>query len=170
MSALFSGGHDIALLVIYPALQLGTGRGRQEDTMYTLYSMHRSGNSYKVGLRLPSWASAPAGRDRYPPGRKPHARISRQESERPGAVARGGAGPLHREVERHPMVLASGTPLRAGAPSRPSRGPAMDVLRAALVSSPTSVPHISGWRWCGAGGTCSAALEDWMEESNRRAR
>ena len=52
-------------------------RGLRRRAMYTLYSMQRSGNSYKVRLALGAARhSLPADRDRHPQGREPHARNS----------------------------------------------------------------------------------------------
>ena len=100
--------------------------------MYTLYSMQRSGNSYKVRLAL-ARLGIPYKLVEVDilQGRKPHARISRQESERTGAAARSRARSPSRRVERDPLVRRRRHDAGAGRSHRARRSAAMDVLRAA---------------------------------------
>ena len=100
--------------------------------MYTLYSMQRSGNSYKVRLAL-AQLGIPYRLVEIDilQGRKPHAGIPRQESERPGAAARGRRRAASRRIERDPLVRRRRHAARARGPHRSRRGAAVDVLRAA---------------------------------------
>ena len=124
--------------------------------MYTLYSMRRSGNCYKVRLAL-AQLDIPhelveidilKGETRTP-------EFLSDESERPRAAAGGGARPLHRRIQRHPLVHRR----------RHAAVPEDRVERAEMLqwmffeqhaSSPISAPPISGWPWSRAGASCSS--------------
>ena len=104
--------------------------------MYKLYSMQRSGNSYKVRLAL-ALLNAPyqRDRDRHPARRKPHAGFSGQESERTGAAAGSRRRTLPRRVQRHPLVCRRRHAAGAGIADRARRSAAMDVLRTARAGA-----------------------------------
>ncbi len=105
--------------------------------MYKLYSMQRSGNSYKVRLAL-ALLNAPY--------RAIEIDILRGESRTPDFLAMNPSGqvPLLEVAEGRYLAesnailwyVAGGTPL---APESWSR---------------TSARHISGWRWSGVAATC----------------
>ena len=106
--------------------------GRRRSAMYTLYSMRRSGNCYKVRLALAQLDI-------------PHELIEidilKGETRTPEFLAKNPSGhvPLlevapgryHRRIERHPLVHRRRHAARARGPHRARRDAAMDVLRAA---------------------------------------
>src|SRR6266516_7341940 len=68
-------------------------------------------------------------RDRHIARREPHAGISRDESERPGAAAGSRGRPLSRRIQRHPLVCRRRHFAGAGIADRARRSAAVDVLR-----------------------------------------
>ena len=113
--------------------------------MYTLYSMRRSGNCYKVRLAL---AQLDIAHELVEidilQGRDPHAGIPGDESERPRAAARGRARTIHRRVERDPVVRRRRHAAAARRPRSTAPKCCSGCSSSSTASSPTSAPPISG--------------------------
>ena len=118
--------------IVDQPLALGARWEPRGEAMYTLYSMQRSGNSYKVRLAL-----AQLGIDYQ----LVEVDILKGESRTPEFLAKNPNGqvpllevdarPLHRRIERHPLVCRGRHAARAGRSHRSRRDAAVDVLRAA---------------------------------------
>ena len=136
--------------------------------MYTLYSMRRSGNCYKVRLALAQLGIRPrAGRGRHPPGRDPHAGIPGDEPERPCAAAQGRAGKYLPESNAILWYLAEGTPLLSNDPIERAA-----TLQWMFFEQHALEPNLgAAWFWLvlvkGGRELQQHALEDWMEEGYR---
>src|SRR5262245_22550891 len=107
-------------------------QGRQDGDVYALFDAAIRQQLQGEARACPARPAVSAGRDRHPQGREPYARVPGEESERPGAAARGGAGALCRGVECDPVAPRQPLGPASRGPLRPRRGAAMDVLRAAL--------------------------------------
>ena len=143
-------------------MQRATDRTKSE--MYKLYSMQRSGNSYKVRLAL-ALLNAPY--------RAIEIDILRGESRTPDFLARNPSGqvPLLEvaegrylaEFQCHPLVCRRRHLAGAGIADRTRRGAAVDVLRAARAGA----EYRRGYFWLslvkGGRDLQTHALEDWME-------
>ncbi len=137
--------------------------------MFTLYSMQRSGNSYKARLALAQLAHCPIGWSRstssrakatrpifWPRIRTARCRCwkSRPAASSPNPTPSCGTSPAAR---RSRPTTASTAPKRCNGCSSSS-----------TASSPISARRISGSRWSRAGASLQRhALEDWMEEGYR---
>ena len=124
--------------------------------MYTLYSMQRSGNSYKVRLALAQLRI---------PYRLVEVDILKGESRTPEFLAKNPNGqvpllevaPGRYLAESNAILwyIAGGTPLRPRTASIAPRR-CNGCSSSSTASSPISAPPISGWRWSRAGANCSS--------------
>ena len=133
--------------------------------MYKLYSMQRSGNSYKVRLAL-ALLNAPY--------RAIEVDILRGESRTPEFLAKNPSGQVPllevgdgRYIAKSNAILwfvANGTPLSPESADRARRSAAMDVLRTACAGAEYRRVSYS-WLALVKGGHVlqTHALEDWME-------
>ena len=132
--------------------------------MYKLYSMQRSGNSYKVRLAL-ALLNAPY-----------HAieiDILRGESRTPEFLAKNPSGQvpllevggrtLPRRIQRHPLVCRRRHLAGAGIADRARRSAAMDVLRTARAGAEHRRRLFLAALVKGGRDLQTHALEDWME-------
>ena len=136
--------------------------------MYTLYSMQRSGNSYKVRLALAQLhipyrlveINVLKGESRTP-------EFLEKNPERPGTIARSCAGPVPRQSNAILWHLVSRTPLRPE--NRIERAEALQWMFFEQHSLEPNIGSAYFWLTLVKGGRDlqQHALEDWMEEGNR---
>ena len=136
--------------------------------MYKLYSMRRSGNCYKVRLAL-AQLDIPhelveidilQGETRTP-------EFLKMNPERPRAALGGGARPLHRRIERHPVVRR-----RPHAAFTEDRADRAEMLQWMFFEQHSLEPNLGAayfWLALVKGGRelQQHALEDWMQEGYR---
>ena len=126
-----------------------------EPRMYTLYSMQRSGNCYKVRLALAQLAIPHALVEvDILKGETPHAGFPRQESERPDPAAGSRARPLPRRVERDPVV-PRGRHASRGEDAHRARRALQWMFFEQHAIVPSSALPISGCAWSRAAANCS---------------